>query len=473
LFDECLLDECLMSEQENIAGPYRASRSGPLRGKISPPGDKSISHRALLLAGMSVGETCIGGLLESHDIMATASALKQCGVTIERRPDAIWRVVGVGIHGLAQPDNVIDMGNSGTGARLFAGLLAAHPFAVQMTGDASLRRRPMGRIIEPLTQMGAQFVGARSGQMPMTVIGAETPLSIEYQIPVPSAQVKSAILLAALHADGVSEINERRATRDHTEHMLRHFGAELTVVDTGDGRGDGSGDGSGGRTISLKGQQDLIGRDLEVPGDPSSAAFAAAAAAIIPGSEIEITGLCTNPLRTGFFRAIEKMGAELTWSAERVEGGESVADLTVRAADLHGIDVPADWAPSMIDEYPILAVAAACATGRTVMHGLGELRVKESDRLAGIATSLAACGSTVEIEGDALIIDGGGQPPPGGATVATSLDHRMAMAFLVLGLVSDAPIGVDDAGPIATSYPDFVASFAALGADIAASEVIG
>lgn len=448
--------------------PLRAARCGALKGRVTPPGDKSISHRALMLSAISMGEARVTGLLESEDVVATAQALRQCGVLIDQVGPGEWLIGGVGVHGLDQPGNIIDMGNSGTSARLFSGLAAAHPFAFHMTGDASLRKRPMGRVIEPLSRMGAQFIGAAGGRMPMTVIGAETLLAIEYEVPVPSAQVKSAVLLAALHAKGRSQVIERVATRDHTERMLRYLGADLESVTGTDGE----------TIITIDGFPDLLARDMTVPGDPSSAAFAAVAAAIVPGSEIEITGIGRNPQRAGLYQTLEEMGADLTWQGDRQAGGETVGDLMVRAGPLKGVDVPAARAPSMIDEYPILAVAASCAVGRTVMRGLGELRVKESDRLAGIATGLAACGVEVAIEGDTLIVEGIGNKnggngtkggaPMGGANVATALDHRMAMSFLVLGLVADAPVTIDDATPISTSYPGFVESFTALGADISA-----
>ena len=441
------------------AGPYRARRAGPLTGRTAPPGDKSISHRALLLAAMAVGRTRVTGLLESDDVIATATALAACGVGIERTAAGDWRVDGVGVAGLAQPDDVIDMGNSGTGARLFAGLAAGHPFAVHLTGDASLRGRPMGRIMEPLRDMGAQFVGAKGSRLPMTIIGAEPVLAIDYRVPVPSAQVKSAILLAALHARGVSTIVEPVPTRDHTERLLRHFGAEVEIEAATSAQG-------GGTKLALAGQQELIAADLQVPGDPSSAAFATAAALIVAGSKVEIAGVGINPLRTGFYRTLEEMGADLAWTNEREEGGEPVADLTVTAGALTGVEVPGERAPSMIDEYPILAMVAACAEGPTAMHGIGELRVKESDRLAGLAAGLAACGVTAEMGEDSLVVEGQGGAPAGGGHIATSLDHRMAMGFLVLGLATDAPVTVDEAGPIATSYPDFIASLAALGADL-------
>ncbi|MCZ6764080.1 MAG: 3-phosphoshikimate 1-carboxyvinyltransferase [Alphaproteobacteria bacterium] len=446
------------NDKERAKG-LRSRRAAKLTGRLTPPGDKSISHRALMLAVLAAGRTQIDGLLESDDVTATANALRAFGAAIERTGSGRFVVRGCGVHGLAQPGDVIDMGNSGTGARLLAGLAAAHPFATHLTGDASLRRRPMGRIMDPLAAMGAQFIGA-GNRLPMTIIGAEPLLSIDYEVPVPSAQVKSAVLLAALHAKGISTVVEAVPTRDHTETMLRHFGAEIEVAQAK----------GGGRRIEITGAGELIAADLRVPGDASSAAFAAAAAAIVPGSRVEIAGVGTNPLRAGFYRTLEEMGADLAWAGARAQGGEPVADLTVTGGGLRGVEVPASRAASMIDEYPILAMVAACAEGPTTMHGVGELRVKESDRLAGLVAGLAACGVEIEAGDESLVVHGTGTPPRGGAEIATELDHRIAMSFLVLGLATDEPVTIDNARPIATSYPEFVTDMTALGADISPAD---
>jgi 3-phosphoshikimate 1-carboxyvinyltransferase len=367
-------------------------------------------------------------------------------------------VQGVGIGALKTPDDVIDMGNSGTGARLLSGLVAGHPITAQFTGDSSLRSRPMARVTAPLEGFGARFVTRDGGRLPMTVIGAREPTPVTYELPVPSAQVKSAILFAGLCAPGTTTVIEPEPTRDHSELMLRHFGAEIAVEDQADGR----------RRISLVGQPELMAREVRVAGDPSSAAFPAVAALIVPGSRVTLRHVGLNPLRDGLYRTLIEMGAAIEFADKRDEAGEPVADLVVSFGKLKGIEVPASRAPSMIDEYPILAVAAACADGKTVMRGLAELRVKESDRLAAIAEGLAACGVTAEVDGDTLTVHGTGGEIPGGGTVATRLDHRIAMSFLVLGLAAERPITIDDGGPIATSFPEFEALMAALGANISA-----
>ena len=441
--------------------PLVASAAGPLRGRAHVPGDKSISHRALILGGLAVGRTRVRGLLEGEDVLRTAAAMRQLGAAIEREADGAWLVKGVGVGGLGEPDDVLDLGNSGTGARLLMGVVATHPFTSFFTGDASLRRRPMGRVATPLVQMGARIVAREGGRLPLAIIGAPTPLPITYRLPVPSAQVKSAVLLAGLNTPGETIVEEPLPTRDHSERLLRHFGAAVLVEMT-----DG-----GGRRIRLAGQPELRGADLVVPGDPSSAAFPAVAALLLPGSEITIAGVGLNPLRAGLYDTLREMGAEIAYANERVEGGEPVADLVVRAGPLRGVDVPAERAPRMIDEYPILAVAAAFATGRTVMRGLAELRVKESDRLSAIAEGLAACGARAAIEDDTLVIDGTGRPPAGGGTIAARLDHRIAMAFLVLGLASPRPVRIDDGATIATSFPGFVALINGLGGAIAEADL--
>jgi 3-phosphoshikimate 1-carboxyvinyltransferase len=439
--------------------PLRARRAGALRGEARVPGDKSISHRALMIGGLAVGETTIEGLLEGEDVLNTGRALEALGVAVARDQAGTWRVRGVGLGGLAEPAEVLDFGNAGTGARLMMGVLAGHPFTSFMTGDASLRRRPMNRVIEPLRAMGARFVTREGGRLPLAVIGAGSPMPISYRLPVASAQVKSAVLLAGLSAPGETTVIEPEPSRDHTERMLRHFGAALRV-DEVTGRE---------RVVTLTGQPELEARHIVVPGDPSSAAFPLAAALIVPGSELRLVNVGVNPLRTGLLDTLVEMGADIALEQPRQSGAEPVADLRVRAGRLTGVHVPAERAPRMIDEYPILAVIAACAEGTTRLDGLAELRVKESDRLAAIARGLAACGVGVSELHDGLIIEGKGRPPAGGATIETKLDHRIAMAFLVLGLAAERPVGVDDGSPIATSFPDFVGLMGRLGAPIEAA----
>jgi 3-phosphoshikimate 1-carboxyvinyltransferase len=431
-----------------------ARPAAPLAGVVRVPGDKSISHRALMLGALAVGRTEIAGLLEGEDVLATAAALRAMGAEIARAEDGSWLVDGVGLGGLAEPDDVLDLGNSGTAARLLLGILATHPFTAFVTGDASLRRRPMGRIIAPLSRFGAQFFGREGGRLPLAVTGATSPVPIEYRLPVPSAQVKTAVLFAGLNTPGATSVIEPQPTRDHTELMLGHFGAKVTV----------EAEPEGGRRITVKGQPELVAAPITVPGDPSSAAFPVVAALIVPGSDVTIANVGLNPSRTGLLLCLNEMGADIAFQNERKAGGEPVADLRVRAGTLAGADIPAERAPTMIDEYPVLAVAAACARGRTVMRGLAELRVKESDRLTGIAEGLASCGVRVAVEGDDLIVEGDGGPPKGGALIATRLDHRMAMAFLVLGLATHEPVRIDDGRPIATSFPDFVPLMTRLGA---------
>src|SRR6266403_1303247 len=443
------------------AMPLVASRpAAPLSGTISVPGDKSISHRALMFGALAIGRTEIRGLLEGEDVLATAAALRAMGAGIARAEDGHWLVDGVGVGGLAEPDDVIDLGNSGTAARLLLGILATHPFTSFVTGDASLRSRPMGRVITPLSQFGAHFLSREGGRLPLAVTGAANPVPQTYRLPVPSAQVKSAVLLAGLNTPGETSVIEPQQTRDHTERMLGHFGAKVSVEI----------DAAIGRRITIEGYPELIAAPITVPGDPSSAAFPLVAALVVPGSDITIAGVGLNPSRTGLLLSLREMGADIVLVNERTEGGEPVADLHVRAGPLVGADIPPERAPSMIDEYPILAVAAACARGRTVMRGLAELRVKESDRLAGIAEGLARCGVRVTIEGDDLIVEGADNFPAGGATIETQLDHRIEMAFLVLGLAANQPVRIDDARPIATSFPDFVPLMARLGATFEPAE---
>ncbi|GIL39984.1 3-phosphoshikimate 1-carboxyvinyltransferase [Roseiterribacter gracilis] len=445
-----------MSTQKPIK--LTGSRARPLTGLARVAGDKSISHRSVMLGAVAVGRTQVEGLLEGDDVLATAAACRLLGARVEQLGPGRWQIDGVGLGGLAAPDQVLDMGNSGTAARLLLGLLATHELSATMTGDASLVKRPMGRVIEPLSRMGAKFTARDGNKLPLTIEGAVLPVPLVYELPVASAQVKSAVLLAGLNAPGATSVIEREPTRDHTERMLGHFGADMRVEDIGNGK----------LQATVVGRPELIApKDpIRVPADPSSAAFPCVAALLIEGSEIKLPDVGTNPRRTGLYETLREMGADLRFENEREEGGEPVADLVVRASELKAVDVPASRAPSMIDEYPILAVAAACARGTTTMRGLAELRVKESDRLAMIANGLAACGVRVESGDDWLSITGDGRPPAGGTTVATAFDHRIAMSFLVLGQVSAQPIAVDDAAAIATSFPDFVALMNRLGGSI-------
>jgi 3-phosphoshikimate 1-carboxyvinyltransferase len=428
---------------------------GPLSGSVTVPGDKSISHRALMLGGLAVGETIVTGLLEGEDVLATAAAMRAMGVEVERR-DAAWHIHGVGVGGLLQPGTALDMGNSGTSTRLLMGLLASHPLTATFIGDASLSKRPMARVTVPLETMGAQFTTAPGGRLPLTMTGACPAVPIRYVLPVASAQVKSAVLLAGLNTPGITSVVEGVATRDHGERMLAAFGATVTIEDCAEGR-----------VIAVTGEAELRPQVLTVPGDISSAAFLIVAATIVPGSVVTIAGVGVNPTRDGLLRALAAMGADIVLANRRDVGGEPVADLTVRHAALTGIDVPPEWAASMIDEYPVLFVAAAFAQGRTTMRGIEELRVKESDRIAAMAAGLSACGVPVEELPDGLIVIGsGGEPVVGGATVAAELDHRIAMSFAVLGLHARAAVIVDDAAPVATSFPDFSGIFEQLGARV-------
>jgi 3-phosphoshikimate 1-carboxyvinyltransferase len=437
--------------------PLRAAApAGSLAGRITVPGDKSISHRALMLGALAVGTTTITGLLEGEDVLRTAAAMRALGARVTKAADGTWQVAGRGIGGLVEPAEVLDMGNSGTAARLLCGLLAGHPIFAVLTGDASLRQRPMRRVTDPLAATGARFAGRAGGRLPLAVQGAADPLPLDYAVPVPSAQVKSACLLAGLGARGVTRVTEAEATRDHTENMLRHFGAKVQVTPEG-----------AGRVIELTGQPELVAAPVVVPGDPSSAAFPAVAALLVPGSVLTIQGVGLNPLRAGIFATLREMGADITEENPRIEGGEPVADLLIRASALTGIEVPADRAPAMIDEYPILAVAAASARGTTRMRGLRELRVKESDRLAATAALLAANGIRCAIEGDDLIVHGNEGRPEGGGLVETHMDHRIAMSALVLGLVARQPVRIDDGAFIETSFPGFATRLNGLAAGAA------
>ncbi len=442
--------------ESTLVRPLVAHRpSTPLTGRIRVPGDKSISHRALMFGALAIGETRISGLLEGEDVLRTAAAMRALGAEIERLGDGAWRVVGRGIGGLTEPDDVLDMGNSGTAARLICGILASHPLFAVLTGDASLRRRPMRRVTGPLAATGARFAARAGGRLPLAIEGTGAALPVAHRLEVASAQVKSALLLAGLNARGRSVVEEPTATRDHSENMLRHFGATISVETAG-----------AGRVITLDGQPDLSAADVAVPGDPSSAAFPLVAALLVEGSALVIERVGLNPLRTGLFTTLAEMGADIGTANRRTEGGEPVGDVTVRHGALRGVDVPAERAPCMIDEYPILAVAAACAAGTTRMRGLGELRVKESDRLAATASLLAANGVRVAIEGDDLLVHGTGAPPPGGGVVATEMDHRLAMSALVLGQAAASAVTVDDSAFIETSFPGFVALMTGLGAAI-------
>jgi len=439
-----------------VLTPLTARRSGPLQGRVRVPGDKSISHRALILAALTVGETAVTGLLEGADVMHTAEAMRALGARLERSGEGAWRIHGVGVGGFAQPSGVLDFGNSGTGVRLALGAVAGCPVTASFDGDASLRRRPMRRVLDPLEKMGARLIEAAEGaRLPLTLQGARDPIPIVYEPPVASAQLKSAVLLAGLTAPGETTVIEAQATRDHTERLLKHFGAKIMTKPYGEH----------GRRITLQGQPELEPASVAVPADPSSAAFPIAAALIVPGSELILDAVMTNPLRTGLLATLREMGASIEELDKRDDGGEEVADLRVRTSALKGVEVPAARAPSMIDEYPILAVVASFAEGLTRMRGLQELRVKESDRLAATADMLRANGVEVQIEGDDLIVHGKGHAA-GGGEVVTHMDHRIAMAALIMGLASDNPVRIDDSAFIATSFPGFVELMRSIGADL-------
>ena len=429
-----------------------------LSGRIRVPGDKSISHRALMFAGLADGETRIDGLLEGEDVLRTAAAMRALGAEICRETDGSWVVRGAGLGRLREPEDVLDMGNSGTAARLLAGILASHGMHSVMTGDASLRRRPMERVIGPLGGTGAAFASREGGRLPLSISGRADPSPLRVRMQVASAQVKSAVLLAGLNAQGETVVEEPVPTRDHSENMLRHFGADLTVEQ----------DNAGGRVIRLQGRPALVARDVSVPSDPSSAAFPLVAALLVPGSAVTIEAVGLNPLRTGLFTTLREMGAALAIENERVEGGETVGDLVVRGSALHGVVVPAARAPSMIDEYPVLAVAASFAQGETRMCGLDELRVKESDRLSATVALLEANGAQVRVEGDDMIVTGRDASMLGGGEVRTQMDHRLAMSGVVMGLASGKPVSVDDVAFIDTSFPGFTTLMNALGAGLSA-----
>ena len=437
--------------------PMMSSACGALSGVADVPGDKSISHRSLILGALSVGETTIEGLLEGQDVLDTARAMRAFGATVTDHGSGTWSVQGVGVGGFAEPETVIDCGNSGTGVRLIMGAMATSPISATFTGDASLNGRPMARVTDPLALFGSQTVGRKGGRLPMTLVGAADPVPVHYVVPVPSAQVKSAVLLAGLNAPGQTVVVEAEATRDHTERMLAGFGAQISVEDSG-----------AGRVITLTGQPELQAQHIEVPRDPSSAAFPVCAALIVPGSDVLVPGIGLNPTRAGLFITLQEMGADLTFENMREEGGEPVADLRARySPEMKGIEVPSERAASMIDEYPVLSVVAANATGETVMRGVKELRVKESDRIDAMATGLRANGVDVQDGPDWWTVTGQGPGSvAGGAMCASHLDHRIAMSFLILGMASKAPVRVDDGGPIATSFPIFEPLMRDLGAQV-------
>lgn len=439
------------------AQPMKSRKSGPLKGVAAVPGDKSISHRSLIFGAMAVGETKISGLLEGQDVLDTASAMRAFGATVTRHGEGAWTVNGVGVGGFREPADVIDCGNSGTGVRLIMGTMATTPITATFTGDASLRKRPMGRVTDPLSLFGTRAYGRHGGRLPMTIVGAANPVPVRYALPVASAQVKSAVLLAGLNAPGETVVIEKEPTRDHSERMLVGFGAKLVVDRTSDGH-----------VITLTGQPELRPQTVAVPRDPSSAAFPVCAALIVEGSDILVPGVSQNLTRNGLYLTLVEMGAEIEFQNPREEGGEPVADLRVRfSGNMKGIEVPPERAPSMIDEYPVLSVVAAFATGKTVMRGVKELRVKESDRIDAMARGLEACGVRIEEDEDTLIVHGMGPGGvPGAATCATQIDHRIAMSFLVCGLASKAPVGVDDGSPIQTSFPIFESLMQGLGAEI-------
>jgi 3-phosphoshikimate 1-carboxyvinyltransferase len=437
--------------------PMISHKCGPLVGTANVPGDQSISHRSLILGAMAIGTTHITGLLEGDDVLDTAKAMSSFGATVKKHDDGSWSVVGVGVGGFAEPDNVIDCGNSGTGVRLIMGAMATSPIVATFTGDASLNKRPMARVTDPLALYGTQSFGRSGGRLPMTIVGAKHPVPVNYTVPVPSAQVKSAVLLAGLNAPGKTVVIEKEATRDHTERMLAGFGAEITVEDTNEGR-----------VITLTGQPELKSQTIIVPRDPSSAAFPVCAALITEGSDVLVPNIGLNPTRAGLFTTLREMGADLEYENERVEGGEPVADLRAKySPNMKGIEVPPYRAASMIDEYPILSVVAAFAEGDTVMRGVKELRVKESDRIDAMARGLRANGVEVVEGDDWWIVHGlGVGNVKGGAECETFLDHRIAMSFVIMGFATNEPVRVNDGSPITTSFPIFEPLMRELGAKL-------
>lgn len=451
-----------MTHHKAIAKPLISRKSSPLQGYTKVPGDKSISHRSLMFGALAEGETLISGLLEGEDVFNTAEAMRALGAKVVKGDDGLWRCEGIGLGKLQEPSSILDMGNSGTSTRLLMGIVGSHPITVFFTGDASLFKRPMGRVITPLEQMGIRFMSRSGGKLPLGIKGTGEAQAITYRLPVASAQVKSAILLAGLNAHGTTTVIEPEPTRDHSENMLRHFGIEVNIVKLEDGAD----------AISLAGHQRLLGCSVDVPGDPSSAAFPVVAALLQPGSDITIPRVGINPRRIGLYETLLEMGAAIKFERKVTEAGETVAHLNVKSErPLKGVKVPEDRVPSMIDEFPVLAMAAACAEGTTYMTGLAELRVKESDRLAMVANGLKACGVNLEMGDDWLTIHGTGKPPRGGAMIETALDHRIAMSFLVLGTATQEPIKVDDASPIDTSFPGFADLMNDLGATIEPAEI--
>ena len=442
-------------QPEESAKPLGARRSGPLRGTIRPPGDKSISHRALMLGALAIGQTTVEGLLEGEDVLSTAAAMRAFGATVTRTGPGAWQIAGVGVGGLLEPEGVIDFGNAGTGARLTMGIAGSHNFATTFTGDASLVKRPMGRVFDPLRRMGVQIVARSGDRLPATIKGPEGLVPIEFRLTVPSAQVKSCVLLAALNCRGITTVIEPVPTRDHTERMLSAFGAAIETETLPDGA----------RVIRVEGGLPLKPQAIVVPSDPSSAAFTMVAALLVDGSDVTIENVLLNPTRTGLIDTLVEMGGDIAIVNKRSVGGEDVGDIRVKASRLKGLSVPASRAPAMIDEYPVLAVAASFAEGTTVMEGVGELRVKESDRVATVLAGLRANGVTAEDAPETLTVHGSAKVA-GGGSVATHLDHRIAMSFLVMGLASETAVTVDDARPIATSYPEFRALMTGLGADL-------
>ena len=438
------------------AAGLKSTPGGPLRGTVRAPGDKSISHRSMILGALASGTTTVEGLLEGADVLATAQAMRSFGARVEQEGPGRWRIEGQG--GFVEPSDVVDCGNAGTGVRLIMGAAAGFPLCATFTGDSSLRGRPMSRVLDPLARMGATWLGRDKGRLPLTLKGGNLR-GLSYKLPMASAQVKSAVLLAGLHAEGGVEVIEPEATRDHTERMLRGFGAEVIVEDRAHGD-------KVVRHIRLPAGQKLAGTHVAVPGDPSSAAFPLVAGLIVPGSEVTVEGVMLNVLRTGLFTTLQEMGADLTISNIRESSGEEVGDITARHGPMKGVVVPPERAPSMIDEYPILAIAAAFAAGETVMRGVGEMRVKESDRIALTAAGLEACGVDVEEEPEGFIVRGTGQAPRGGAMVETHGDHRIAMSHLILGLAAQAPVAIDEPGMIATSFPGFAEMMRGLGGTI-------
>jgi 3-phosphoshikimate 1-carboxyvinyltransferase len=438
---------------DDQAKPLTASRAGPLKGTLRPPGDKSISHRALMLGAMAVGETAVEGLLEGEDVLATAAAMRAFGATVTRTGPGAWRINGLGVGGLLEPESVIDYGNSGTGIRLALGVAGGHAFTTTFTGDASLVGRPMGRVLEPLRRMGVQAIARSGDRLPATIHGPDSLVPIEYRLPVASAQVKSAILLAALNGGGVTTVIEPVATRDHTERMLAAFGAAIEI-ETGD---------DNARIIRVQGGHALKPQIIRVPGDPSSSAFPIVAALIVDGSDVTVENVLLNPGRIGLIDTLREMGGDIGITGQESVGGEDVATIHVKASKLQGVSVPAARAPTMIDEYPILSIAAAFAEGNTVMEGIGEMRVKETDRIAAVVAGLRANGVETEDTPESLTVHGAASVA-GGGTVTTHLDHRIAMSFMVLGLAADKPVSIDDSRTIATSFPEFRDLMTGLGA---------